>query len=138
MRSTVSERQSGSLLIFDGDCGFCTTVATWSAKRFRHGERAQPWQRLDSDFLTAHHFTLSEFGAAAWWVDDSGLRERGHRAVGRALVADGGVWRVLGSLALTPPTSWVAASLYRVVVRWRYKLPGGTPACRVPPGSASP
>jgi predicted DCC family thiol-disulfide oxidoreductase YuxK len=29
-----------------------------------------------------------------------------------------------------------AAAGYAVVARYRYRLPGGTDACRVPPGSA--
>jgi predicted DCC family thiol-disulfide oxidoreductase YuxK len=122
---------AGSILIFDGSCGFCTSVAAWSARRFHHGETAEAWQLLDVGVLDQHGLSKSDVQDAAWWVDDSGLRERGHRAVGRALQADGGFWKVLGRCALTPPTSLVAAGIYKVVVRWRYKLPGGTPACRV-------
>lgn len=122
---------SGAVLIFDGDCGFCTTVAQWAARGFHHGERSEPWQFLDDDFLARHGLTRAEVGSVAWWVDDRGVRDGGHRAVGRALVARGGWWSLLGLCALTPPTSWAAAAGYRLVVRWRYRLPGGTPACRV-------
>jgi hypothetical protein len=77
-------------------------------------------------------FGLSEQDVkeAAWWVDSGGVRDRGHRAVGRALVAGGGWRRAAGRLVLTPPVSWLAAGIYRLVVRWRCWLPGGTPACR--------
>ncbi len=74
---------------------------------------------------------LDDVQEAAWWVDDNGLRERGHRAVGRALLAAGGWRSLVGWFALTAPTSYVAAAVYRLVVRLRYRLPGGTPACRV-------
>lgn len=123
--------QSGSLLIFDGDCGFCTTVARWAARRFRHGERAEAWQLLDAGVLAHYGLSHSDVRDAAWWVDDRGLRERGHRAAGQALHADGGLLRIVSWFVLNPPTSWLAAVIYRVVVRWRYKLPGGTPACNV-------
>lgn len=122
---------TGSILIFDGDCRFCTSVAAWSARRFRHGEKAEAWQLLDVGVLRYHDLSKSDVEGAAWWVDDSGLRERGHRAVGRALYADGGFWKILSWFVLTPPTSSIAAGIYKVVVRWRYKLPGGTAACRV-------
>ncbi len=128
---TPKHVQTGSLLIFDGDCGFCTTVAGWTARRFRHDERAEAWQHLDAEVLEHHGLSQRDVQDAAWWVDDSGLRERGHRAVGQALHADGGLFKVLSLLILNPPTSWIASVIYKLVVRWRYKLPGGTPACRV-------
>jgi predicted DCC family thiol-disulfide oxidoreductase YuxK len=120
-----------AILIFDGDCGFCTTSARWAQRRFRHGERAEAWQLIGDGVLERFGLSEKDVREAAWWVDDGDVRERGHRAVGRALVAGGG-WRwAAGRLVLTPPVSWLAAGVYRLVVRWRYRLPGGTPACRV-------
>jgi predicted DCC family thiol-disulfide oxidoreductase YuxK len=117
-------------LIFDGDCGFCTTCAQWAERRFGHGEQARAWQLLGDGVLERFGLSEQDVRQAAWWVSGDGLRERGHRAVGRALVAGGGWRRAAGWLVLTPPVSWVAAGVYRLVVRWRYRLPGGTPACR--------
>jgi NADH dehydrogenase len=127
----------GAVLVYDGDCGFCTTVARWAARRFRHGERAEAWQFLGEDFLEEHRLSADDVLNAAWWVDGRGLRERGHRAVGRALLAGGGVRRVIGWSVLTPPTSWLAAGIYRLAVRWRYRLPGRTPACKVGSGRSA-
>lgn len=124
----------GSVLIFDGDCGFCTTAAGWAARKFRHGERTEAWQFLGEDGLERYGLSLDDVQEAAWWVDDAReRRERGHRAIGRALIAGGRLRQIPGWLALTPPTSWLAAGVYRLVVRWRYRLPGGTPACKVGP-----
>jgi predicted DCC family thiol-disulfide oxidoreductase YuxK len=121
-----------AILVFDGDCGFCTSSAHWAERRFSHGEKAQAWQLLgDHGVLESSGLSLDDVQQAAWWVDSDGTRERGHRAVGRALIAGGGVRRVVGWFVLTPPVSWFAAGVYRLVVRWRYRLPGGTPACRV-------
>lgn len=122
---------AGAVLIFDGDCGFCTTVARWGAHRFREGERAEASQFLDDAYLERHGLHRDDVADAAWWVDERGCRERGPRAVGMALVAGGGAWGAVGRLAFVPPTSWLAAGVYRLVVRWRYRLPGGTPACRI-------
>lgn len=125
----MSNSQKGSVLIFDGDCSFCTSVAAWSARRFQDGDRAEAWQQLDVGALDRYGLSTPDVQSAAWWVDESGLRERGHRAIGRALYADGGLWKVLGWFVLTPPTSYLAKAIYKVVVRWRHRLPGGTPAC---------
>lgn len=122
---------NNSVLIFDGDCGFCTTAARWTALKFRHGERTEAWQSLGEDGLARYGLSLDDVQEAEWWVDARGLRESGHRGIGRALVAGGGLRRIVGWLALTPPTSWLAAGIYPLVARWRYLLPGGTPACKV-------
>jgi predicted DCC family thiol-disulfide oxidoreductase YuxK len=79
--------------------------------------------------VTASTLTVADFQRAAWWIDGS-RREEGSRAVGRALVAAGGLWVMAGWVLLVPPVSWVAPLGYRLVARYRYRLPGGTPACK--------
>ncbi len=128
---TTAADSRSAVLVFDGDCRFCTSAARWAESRFRHGERAEPWQLLGDEFLESFGLSFDDVGRAAWWVDAAGSRERGHRAAGMALRAGGGWRRALGWFALTPPTSWLAAGIYRLVVRCRHRLPGGTPACRL-------
>jgi predicted DCC family thiol-disulfide oxidoreductase YuxK len=117
------------LLIFDGDCAFCTSSAQWIEHRLPDGVRVEPWQQLD---LTAYRLTEHDVTTAAYWVDRRGRTHRGHRAIARSLIAAGGGWKVLGTALLVPPISWIAALLYRVVAKNRHRLPGGTPACKLP------
>jgi predicted DCC family thiol-disulfide oxidoreductase YuxK len=123
-----------AILVFDGDCGFCTSAARWASRRFGRGERAEAWQLLGAPALAGLGLTVEDARSAAWWVDGRGPA-RGHRAIGRALQAGGGWRRLAGTLVLTPPASWGAAVAYRLVVRYRYRLPGGTPACRLDHGA---
>jgi predicted DCC family thiol-disulfide oxidoreductase YuxK len=125
------QEMTGPMLVFDGECGFCTACATWAAKGWRLPVRAVPWQGLGAQGLGAVGLTTAQVQEAAWWVDGSGRLFRGHRAIGKALLAGGGRRRLAGTLVLTPPSSWVAAGLYRLVVRHRHHLPGASPACRV-------
>jgi predicted DCC family thiol-disulfide oxidoreductase YuxK len=37
----------------------------------------------------------------------------------------------VGRILLSPPMRPLAAVGYRIVARYRYRLPGATPACRV-------
>jgi predicted DCC family thiol-disulfide oxidoreductase YuxK len=122
----------GPVLVFDGDCGFCTTSASWIAARWKGRERpeAVPWQRLGPGRLEQLGLCADDVARAAWWVED-GRRWGAHRAVARALKAAGGGWGLVGTLLLVPPGRQVAAVGYRIVARYRYRLPGGTPACRV-------
>jgi predicted DCC family thiol-disulfide oxidoreductase YuxK len=112
------------VLVFDGECGFCTSAAR------RLGVRAVPWQRLGDDELERLGLTEADARAAAWWVDDQGRSFRGHLAIAHALAAGGGIRAVCGGVLLTPPFRELARGAYPVVARLRHRLPGGTPACR--------
>ncbi|MHB1087415.1 MAG: thiol-disulfide oxidoreductase DCC family protein [Acidimicrobiales bacterium] len=118
-------------LIFDGDCGFCTTSAKWITARWpqRSGARAIAWQQIGEHDLVARTLTIEDFRRSAWWIEGD-LREEGSRAVARALIEVGGPLALLGRAILVPPLSWVAPFGYRLVARHRYHLPGATPACK--------
>jgi predicted DCC family thiol-disulfide oxidoreductase YuxK len=117
------------MLIFDGDCRFCTSAAHWIRHRLPDTARVEPWQRLELD---AYGLTESDVTTAAYWVDALGKKHRGHRSIGKALMAAGGIWKPVGALILLPPFSWLAALGYIVIAKNRYRLPGGTPACKLP------
>lgn len=127
------------LLVFDGDCAFCTSCATWIARRWPEGEgaaRAVTAQGLGAAGLAGLGLTPAQAAAAAWWIDPDGRCWRGHMALARSLEAAGGMWGILGRLLHFVPARWVGAGVYRLVARTRHRLPGGTPACRRPPAPA--
>ena len=57
------------MLVFDGNCGFCTWSAHWVARGWRGRARAVPWQALGPEGLAELGLTVDEAGDAAWWVD---------------------------------------------------------------------
>ncbi len=117
---------STGTLVYDADCGFCTVTAEWLRE---HGDcEVVPWQGLD---LAAAGLTEEEVASAAYWLESGGKR-RGARAVAAALRSCGPAYAVLGRLIDLPPVRPLAAVGYRLVARYRYKLPGGTAACRMP------
>jgi predicted DCC family thiol-disulfide oxidoreductase YuxK len=119
------------LLIYDGDCSFCTASANWAAARWHGRARAVPWQALTAGELAAHGLTADDVRCAAWWIDDAGRRSRGHLAIAQALRAASGWSAAVGRVLLVPPFRWLAAAVYPLVVRWRHRLPGGSAECRV-------
>jgi len=123
------------VLVFDGDCAFCTTTANWIERLLPADSRVEPWQFLD---LTELGLTEADVSTAAWWVDAWGHRHRGHKAVARAFIAAGGFWRPVGWLLLTPPITWIARPAYALIARYRHRMPGATAACRVPRPNAPP
>jgi predicted DCC family thiol-disulfide oxidoreductase YuxK len=117
-------------LVFDGDCGFCTSSAGWLVRGWHDGPTAVAWQQLGPDGLATIGLSVEDAGQAAWWVDDEGQLFRGHRAMAKALLASSGLRRAAGAVINVPPLKWAAAAAYRLVVKYRYRLPGGTAACR--------
>lgn len=118
-----------SILIYDGDCGFCTAAAMWVSASWRSAARAVPFQALGSEDLAGFGLTPDDVRKTAWWVDSSGRRDGGHRAVGRALLECRGWRRVLGRAVLLPALSVISRSGYALVSRYRHMLPGGASAC---------
>lgn len=84
-------------LVYDGDCGFCTTAANWISRRWPEtdGPTAVPWQYLSPDAIAEVRLSQDDLKRTAWWLDDN-TREEGSRAVARALVAAGGLWAIVG------------------------------------------
>jgi len=119
------------VLIFDGDCAFCSSsvrmLRRWVDRRGRYG--IQPWQSTE---LGSVGLTAAQCDEAVWFVDEDGARRRGHLAVAAALRHSAPGWRPLGWLLTAPGISWLAARGYRWVAANRSRLPGGTPACAVP------
>jgi predicted DCC family thiol-disulfide oxidoreductase YuxK len=118
------------MLIFDGDCGFCTSFASWAERGWRGEARALPWQTVGDDGLRQLGLSREDAEEAAWWCDGSGRLFKGHYAIGRCLVASRGWRQLVGWLLLAPPASRIVARCYQIAVRHRYRLPGATPACR--------
>ena len=117
------------VLLYDGDCGFCTRSAQ-VARRILPGDcTVASWQETD---LAALGATAARAQREVIWVPRSGPVSGGARAIGRALLAAGLPWALLGIPLLVPPSSWLAGGVYRVVAANRMRLPGGTAACAVP------
>lgn len=118
------------MLIYDGDCAFCTRSARWAERRLPAGTRVVAWQQIDD--LSALGLTVADVTTAAYWVDPDGRSHGGERAVSAGLVAMGGGWAILGRVVGAPPAVWLAGPVYRLVARYRHQMPGGTAACRLP------
>ena len=116
---------AGTTLVYDGDCGFCTTSVSLIPRLGLRAGRVVPWQEAD---LAALGLTEEQAATAVQWVDADGVAS-GHRAVARLLMASGPLWSLLGRALLLPGISPIAARVYELVADNRMRLPGGTPAC---------
>lgn len=116
------------VLLFDGDCAFCTTCADAVEKRIRPDAEIVAWQFAD---LTELGVTEAQATEAVQWVQADGTVRSGHEAIAAMLSTSGPIWRVIGRILLLPGISWLGAQVYRLVASNRHRLPGGTPACKL-------
>ena len=128
----VKTAAKATVLIFDGDCAFCTTAVRWLERVLPAMPPTSPYQWTD---LAAYGLTVADGQARVWLVSD-GRRYGGAAAVAGLLRHQPSpALRMLGWLGSVPPWSWLAEVGYRLVARYRHRLPGGTPACRMPAGT---
>jgi predicted DCC family thiol-disulfide oxidoreductase YuxK len=120
------------VLIYDGDCQFCQLSLDFGVKNLRIFPQYVAFQRIDpQDF----GLTEEQVKSQIWLAQKSPARAMalgGHLAAGAILKLQPSFWlRALGWLASTPPTSWAADLLYKVIAANRHRLPGGSRACKL-------
>jgi predicted DCC family thiol-disulfide oxidoreductase YuxK len=118
------------VLLFDGDCGFCTTCANWMRHHIRRLDTTIPYQRADLDALGV---TAAQCEQALQWVAADGAVHSGELAVAHVLIDAGKGWAVIGRAIRLPGIRQISGVGYRWIARNRQRLPGGTPACSLDP-----
>ena len=113
------------VLLYDGDCAFCTSCAR-VLERIGPDAEILAWQNTE---LAKLGITEEQATAAVQWIQSDGTVRSGHEAIAAILNTAGRIWKITGRMILLPGISWMAAKIYRLVADNRYRLPGGTPAC---------
>ena len=124
--------EESRVLIYDGDCQFCQLSLEFGIKNLRIFPRYVAFQRIEpKDF----GLTEKQVRAQIWLAQKSpakGVALGGHLAAGAILALQPSFWlRALGRLSSTPPTSWVASLVYKLIAANRHRLPGGSRACKI-------
>jgi len=123
-----TSRSPQTILIFDGDCGFCTLWVNRLQAMLPVFPPSAPWQWIELD---EYALSRDDVERSAWLVTPT-RQFAGHLAVSALLRAQPTIgWRFLGHLIATEPFSTVASLAYRLIARYRHRLPGATPACAV-------
>ena len=118
-------RRERPILVYDGDCSFCTTCAR-ALERIGADADIVAWQFTD---LAELGMTEEQATDAVQLVEIDGTIRSGHEAIAAVLITAGRIWKIIGRMLLLPGISWLAAKAYRVVADNRHRLPGSTPAC---------
>ncbi|MBB6000551.1 thiol-disulfide oxidoreductase DCC family protein [Streptomonospora salina] len=124
--SPIATQRPAPVLIFDGDCGFCTGSVRLVCRFVEPRLRAVPWQT--GDLPPAARTRARE---EVLLLDAAGTRLWGGiDAVAVLLLASRRpLWQPAGWLLRRAPLRAVGGAAYRWVARNRHRLPGGAPAC---------
>ena len=126
-------------LIFDGDCAFCTSSVHWLARRLHRpigpNVRLVPWQFTD---LAALGTTAERAQREVLWISTDCTIYGGAAAFAAWLTFRGGAYRAVGRLIGLPGVRGLAAAVYRLIANNRHRMPGGSPACALPPPGFDP
>ncbi len=126
-------------IIYDGDCAFCTSSAHWLARRLHRpmgpNARIVPWQFTD---LAALGTTAERTQREALWVSTDGTIYGGAAAFAEWLKFRGGAYGIAGLVMGLPVVRALAAAVYGVIAKNRHRMPGGSPACALPPPGFDP
>lgn len=127
----LSRGQNGvveqALIIYDGDCGFCSASARWLRRHVRPRADVVPWQELD---LEALGLTAAQCTSSVQWLGPDDQRVDQSAAVAAALRSGRQPWASLGVVLGQQQLRPLADRAYRFVARHRGRLPGATDACR--------
>ncbi|HET8560083.1 MAG TPA: DUF393 domain-containing protein [Marmoricola sp.] len=120
------------VLLFDGDCPFCTLSAR-QLERLGCAVDMVPFQGYGD--LAAHGLTERDVAAAVHLVDGDRVLV-GHEALAGTLQhSRHAVLRLAGRVVGLPVLRPLGSRAYRFVSEHRDRLPGTTPACRADPAS---
>ncbi|MFI5531141.1 thiol-disulfide oxidoreductase DCC family protein [Kitasatospora sp. NPDC051853] len=130
------------VLVYDGDCGFCTSSAQFAERYLRASLSSANWEAVPFQFADLAGLDALAGGRGLvtreraereiLWVTPVGDVYGGAQAAARLLMRSGGAWAYLGAVLTLAPVRPLAAALYRWVADHRHSLPGGTPACALP------
>ncbi|MEU9033066.1 DUF393 domain-containing protein [Streptomyces sp. NPDC048383] len=119
------------ILLYDGDCGFCTRAVNTAVRLLDPDATVTPWQFADVEALGV---TAERADREVLWIEPgTGVVHGGADAVAHLLQRDRRqAVRFAGRAMALPPISWTARLVYRAVAVNRHRLPGGTAACSLP------
>lgn len=131
-QAEVTPRPGSPMLVFDGDCGVCTRLAELARRAVLPPSQGTvvAFQFID---LAPFGLTEAACSGALQFVRADGRVYAAQDAVARLLLGSRVWWRPFGAVILVPGVHWLAGVGYRWVARNRHRLPGGTPACAMPP-----
>jgi len=115
-RTTMPATLTNAVLVFDGECRFCTACVGFLVRRTRRPLETIAYQDAN---LAALGLTRARCEEAVQWVSADGDNVSAHVAVAKALMHARLPWSMVGRLILLPGMRAIADRVYRTVATRR-------------------
>ncbi|MFM6939871.1 MAG: thiol-disulfide oxidoreductase DCC family protein [Rhodoluna sp.] len=122
------DKMINPVLIFDGDCGFCTTTANFIERNSSVKVAIKPYQWADLDEFG---LTVTEAAAKVQLVSGDKIFAGHHCMAKLLLIQRNPLLKLIGAVMVMPGVDPISAKVYDWVAANRQSLPGGTPACKL-------
>ncbi|MFA7266589.1 MAG: DUF393 domain-containing protein [Candidatus Nanopelagicales bacterium] len=123
------------ILLFDGDCAFCTASVDFLKRHVRPQAHITPWQRADLEALGVSEQECQQ--SIQWFAAPGSAQLTQGRAVAAVCRVGAAPWPIVGRMMQLPGAVNVANVAYRLVAANRFRLPGSTPACKLPDATSA-
>lgn len=117
-----------AIVIYDGDCAFCSSAARFAQRRVAPNLNYSPYQLTE---LTKYGITTEQAKSSLKFVKANGEVLSANFAVSQIMRNGNKFWRMLSVITTLPIIRSLAALGYKVTAKYRHKLPGGTPTCKM-------
>ncbi len=124
--SVPQPRTAAPVLLFDGDCAFCSSCVRWAHRWVRPTVAMVPWQWAD---LAVLRVSEERCRSSVQWVSAPGVTKESAAAVAALLRTGRPPWPGVAGLLELPGLRGAADAAYQWVAANRHRLPGAKPAC---------
>lgn len=113
-------------MIYDGDCGFCSSTIRFLEKTNEKGPPFSPYQNSD---LESYFLSAKICVEAIQYVDKFGNISSGALAFADYFKDSPFPWKAIGYVLHLPGVKFISDVVYRWVAKNRYFFPGGSHNC---------
>lgn len=118
------------LIIYDGDCGFCTkSLKTLGNALGSKAPKALPYQVLE---ISRFGITAIEARKEMKYIDIHGKIWGGAAAFRRVFYDSKGSWRLVAYFMALPLIKQLSVLTYRLIAGNRHNMPGASSSCSLP------
>lgn len=116
------------VLLFDGDCSFCTTSINLIKKYAKNSVHIIPYQKVN---LKEYGLDENYCERYIHFICQNKNKYTGAKAFSEFFRYCGFRGRVLGSVIRFFEIFKLSTLIYSIISKFRHKLPGGTPECKL-------
>lgn len=116
------------IVLYDGDCAFCSSAVRFAQKYIAHQIQFAAFQQTE---LNKYGLSTTRCQESLKFINHAGEIYSAQDAIAELLISAKRGWKLIGIALKLPGINFIAALGYKLVAANRHRLPGGTPTCKL-------